>query len=95
MRKVVLALAALVMATPAMADYRHRPHYTPPRHHQYQHHHRGINPWVAGAIGLGVLGAGSYYYYNQRRCWDEPVVDYYGRQVYDAYGRPLAQRYCN
>jgi multisubunit Na+/H+ antiporter MnhB subunit len=91
MRKVVLALAAVIMATPAMADWRHHYRAPPPR---VQQHHRGINPWVAGAIGLGVLGAGSYYYYNNRRCWNEPMVDYYGRQVYDNYGRPMVQRFC-
>jgi hypothetical protein len=75
-----------------MADYRHRPRYTPPP--QHHHHHRGgINPWVAGAIGLGVLGAGTYYY-NQRSCWNEYVVDVYGRQLFDQYGRPLQQRVC-
>lgn len=92
MRKFLAALCVLAMSTPALADYRHHTYRQPPR---VQHHHRGINPWVAGAIGLGVLGAGSYYYYNQRRCWNEPMLDYYGRQVYDAYGRQLVQRYCD
>jgi len=41
---------------------------------------------VAGAIGLGVLGAGAYYY--NRRCWDEMIG-------YDRWGREVWQRYCN
>jgi multisubunit Na+/H+ antiporter MnhB subunit len=95
MRKVIITLCALMVATPALADWRRNQHYQPQRQqHHYEHRHRGgINPWIAGAIGLGVLGAGAYYY-NQRQCWNEYVVDMYGRQVYDRYGRPLAQTVC-
>jgi len=88
MRKVIITLCALMVATPALADWRRERHQP-----QRQQHHRGINPWVAGAIGLGVLGAGAYYY-NQRQCWNEYVVDMYGRQVYDQYGRPMIQQMC-
>lgn len=60
-------------------------HHAPPRHHN-------AAPWVAGGLALGVLGA---MVYSQRpRCWEEPIVDRFGRQVYDAYGRPLIQRVC-
>ena len=91
MRKLVLALAALVMATPAMADpYRY--HRAPPRP---QRHH-GINPWVAGAIGLGILGGGAYYYNNYgRRCWNEAIIDRFGYPVYDEYGRQMVRRICD
>ena len=92
MRKLLLITAAIAMATPAFADYHHR-RYPPPWQHQHHHQHRGINPWVAGAIGLGVLGAGAYYY-NQNTCWNEPVTDRFGYQVYDQYGRPLVRRFC-
>ena len=81
MRKLLAALCILAMSTPAFADYRHRP---APR--QHYNHHRGVNPWVAGAVGLGVLGAGAYYY--NRRCWDEMIG-------YDRRGREVWQRYCN
>jgi multisubunit Na+/H+ antiporter MnhB subunit len=92
MRKLLLITAAIAMATPAFADYQHR-RYPPPWQHQHHHQHRGINPWVAGAIGLGVLGVGTYYY-NHRTCWNEPVIDRFGYQVYDQYGRPLVRRFC-
>jgi len=95
MRKILVALSLIAMTTTAMAQPRHERHREAPRQqHRYQEHHRGgFNPWVAGALGLGVLGAGAYYY-NQRQCWNEAVVDMYGRQIYDRYGRPLAQTVC-
>jgi multisubunit Na+/H+ antiporter MnhB subunit len=93
MRKVIIALCALLITTPAFAEWRRNQHYQPQRQ-QHHDHRRGINPWVAGAIGLGVLGAGAYYY-NQRQCWNEYVVDIYGRQLYDRYGQPLVQTVCN
>jgi multisubunit Na+/H+ antiporter MnhB subunit len=93
MRKLLLIAATILMVTPALADYRHRRYIPPAPQH---HHHRGINPWVAGAIGLGVLGAGTYYYNNYgRQCWDEPVMDRFGYQLYDQYGRPMVRRFCN
>ena len=89
MRSILVLVLTLGMMSTAMADYRH--HRAPP-----SRSHSRINPWVAGAIGLGVVGAGTYYYQNRvRRCWDEYVVDYYGRQVYDRYGRPVFQSVCN
>ena len=90
MRKVIVTLCAILVASPALADWR-RDHRPAPRQ---EHHRHGINPWVAGAIGLGVLGAGTYYYNQRRACWNEPVVDPYGRQVYDQYGRPLIHQIC-
>jgi hypothetical protein len=93
MRKLVLALSVVLAASPALADYRHRPRYSPPPQH---HHHRGgVNPWVAGAVGLGILGAGAYMYNRPaRQCWNEVVIDPYGRQLFDQYGRPVLQVVC-
>ena len=92
MRKLLLIAATVLMVTPAMADQYHR-RYTPPPQH---HHHHNVAPWVAGAIGLGILGGGAYYYNNYgRQCWDEPVIDRFGYQVYDQYGRPMVRRFCN
>lgn len=86
MKQLVIAASMLVMLVGQANAWDNRRHNPPPR--QYHHHqHRGINPWVAGALGLGILGAGTYLY-NNRTCWDELVG-------YDRYGRELWQRYCN
>lgn len=85
MKKLVIAATMLVMMVGQANAWDNRRHNPPPR--QYHHQHRGINPWVAGALGLGILGAGSYYYYNNRQCWDEMVG-------YDVYGREVWQRRC-
>ena len=115
MRKAILALVIMAIATPAMAQHRQERHKEPVRQQQHrepvrqqhyrepvrqqqqQHNNRGkINPWVAGAIGLGVVGAGAYYYNQQRTlCWEEAIVDAYGRQIYNRYGQPLVQTVCN
>lgn len=91
MRKAIIALVIMAIATPAMAQH-HRQPVRP--QHQHHNHHR-VNPWVAGAIGLGVLGAGAYYYNQRRSCWEEGIVDAYGRQIYNRYGQPLVQTVCN
>jgi hypothetical protein len=87
MRSILIAISVLAMTGSALADpvYRHR---TPPRHH----HQHNVMPWVAGAIGLGVLGALTYDQWGRpvrrRECWDEYVG-------YDYRGRPMYERVCN
>jgi len=94
MRKAIIALVMLAIATPAVAQHRHQDNLRAPVRQQQHHNHR-INPWVAGAVGLGVLGAGAYYYNQRRVCWEEAIVDAYGRQIYNRYGQPLVQTVCN
>ena len=89
MKKYLVAATMLVALAGQANAWDHRRHNPPPRHHHY-----GINPWVAGALGLGILGAGTYLY-NNRQCWDEPVVDRFGYQVFDQFGRPMVRRICN
>jgi hypothetical protein len=90
MRKLIttLSIATMMLAsTPVLAQHRHNHGYRapPPRHHVVPRHRNNYAPWVAGAIGLGVLG--SMYYYNNRQCWDEFIG-------YDRYGREVFERYC-
>ena len=85
-KKSIIAVAVLV-ATISTAAAQHRGgHYAP----RYSHGH-GINPWVAGAVGLGILGAGIYagsrYYDYDRVCWRSVVG-------YDVWGRPIIRRIC-
>jgi hypothetical protein len=90
MRKLLLIAATVLMVTPAMADQRYRRYNPPP-----QRHHHNVAPWVAGGLALGLLG-GAYYYNNYgRQCWDEPVTDRFGYQLFDQYGRPMVRRFCN
>jgi len=96
MRKIVLAsVALLAMTTISEAQNRHRHH-----HHGYHHgyHHRppmrqhyhppryNAAPWIAGAIGLGVLGALTYDAWGRPYrpvCYNEYIgLDRYGNQVY-------------
>ena len=88
MRKLLI-VAALLATTPALADDHRYRHPQPQRQHN-------TAPWVAGAIGLGILGAGAYLYnQNQQRCWNEPVLDSYGRRMTDRYGNLLFETVCN
>jgi hypothetical protein len=86
----IVALLASTLPVFAQQHHRHgyRPqqrHYVAPRPVPRHYNHRKYAPWVAGAIGLGVLG--SMYYYNNRQCWDEMIG-------YDLYGREVFERYC-
>jgi len=86
MKKYLVAATMLVAVVGQANAWENRRHNPPPRHNH------NVAPWVAGGLALGVLGA---MVYSQRpRCWEEPMIDRFGRQVYDAYGRPLAQRVC-
>ena len=96
MRKLAIGLsvvALLASTLPVFAQQHHRHGYRPQQHRyvaprpapRHYHNHRNYAPWVAGAIGLGVLG--SMYYYNNRQCWDEMIG-------YDRYGREVFERYC-
>lgn len=93
MRKLLIAALVALSATPALADYRHHRYE---QHHRYERHHHYHNPapWIAGGLALGVLGAYALTPRYAPRCWDEPIVDFAGRQVYNRYGQPLFQRYC-
>jgi len=81
MRKFLLALAVIAVATPAVADpYHHR--QEPPRQR-----HGNAGAWVAGAIGLGVLGA-IIANDSRPRCTEELIG-------YDRFGNEVWKRYCN
>lgn len=92
MRKVLIALTALILAsTSAAAQYRghHVGHYGG---HYGGHHggHRGgygAAPWIAGALSLGVLGAIWYDQYG-RHCWRKVVE-------YDNFGNPVVRTFCD
>ena len=76
------------------------PRYVAPRYIAPRVAPRYVAPrprnWVPGAvIGLGIAGAAGSYYYNAPECWREPVLDVYGRQAYDAYGRPMVDTVCH
>lgn len=88
MRNLILAATALVAFTSfaeARDRYQHR-HYHQPQYHRHYHQppvHRNHNRYIYGGIGLGLLGAGAYYYSRPTRCWFELVeVDYSGNPVY-------------
>ena len=84
MRKLLLASVALIsMMNVATAQYYNHRRAPPPRHHH------NPAPWIAGAIGLGLLGAMTYDAWGRpvRQCWDEMIG-------YDRYGREVYQRYC-
>lgn len=57
----------------------------------YAYGNRGYNyaPWVAGAVGLGILGAAAAgtYYYNNPVCYDRVVG-------YDAWNQLVVRRFC-
>ena len=82
MRKLLITLFLLSATATAMADSRH--YYRQPPHRSHN-----AAPWVAGIVGLGILGAiASQQYQSPRRsCWDEVIG-------YDRYGREVWQRYC-
>ena len=88
MRKLLLASFALLgMTVVAEAQHRHyRNHYHPPARQHYHPPRYNAAPWIAGAIGLGVLGALTYDAWgNPYRpfCWNEYIgLDRYGQQVY-------------
>ena len=86
MRKLLIAFSVLALTSTAVSA-QHRHHVAPRYHHGHSH---GISPWVAGAVGLGILGAGvaAGTYYYDRRCWREHVG-------YDQWGCALYQRVCN
>lgn len=82
-KKSIIAIAILA-ATITTASAQHRGRFG-----HFGDHRHGINPWVAGAVGLGILGAGVYVgsRYYDRVCWHEHVG-------YDAWGRPVYRRIC-
>ena len=79
-----LILASVVIATPAMAQHRHGGHH----HHHHHHHHYRANPapYIAGALGLAILGGIVYDQYN-RRCYSQVIG-------YDSNGDPVVRKIC-
>ena len=89
MRRLLIATTLIAMATTAIAEpYNHR--RAPPQQHYRGHNGGNAAPWIAGAIGLGLLGA---IIANQPErpaygCWNEMVG-------YDRWGNEVWKRYCN
>ena len=90
MKKIIISTIALMtVITPVLAHGRsfgHRPYYGYSYGH-YGHRHNNYGAWVAGAIGLGVLGAIIYDQYG-RRCVNRVVG-------YDQLGNPIIQPICD
>lgn len=87
---LVIGLVTLGTLTSAYGGPRHGHHsgghYA--RHYHGGHHHgRNYAPWVAGAIGLGIVGAIAGAHYYNREC-TRVVVGY------DNFGRPVTRLYC-
>jgi hypothetical protein len=83
MRKFLLALALISVVSPAMADPYHHRYQPPPRHHGGGN----AGAWVAGAVGLGLLGA-IIANESRPRCTEELIG-------YDRFGNEVWKRYCN
>jgi len=99
MRKVIAVMAVMLMGTPAFGkDFGQRggQHYGQQSGHYYGHGvghgvgqrygHNSAAPWVAGAIGLGILGI--IIASQPKDCWQEFIG-------YDRYGRRVYQEICN
>lgn len=91
MKKLITAAVAATLvlgaASTAFAQgrYGHRSHggYG---HHHHHHHHHGFRhnpaPYIAGALGMAIIGGILYDQYS-RRCWTQQIdTDPYGRPVY-------------
>jgi len=68
----------------------HVRHYAPPVRHNHRQHRNRNNyaPWIAGVVGLGILGALTH---DQ---WSRPVSCYRVFAGYDYYGNRMFQRVC-
>jgi len=88
---VVVSVVASVVATSAMAydrrRHRHNHGYAHPQQYYGNRHDSNAGAWVAGAIGLGILGA-IIASESQRQCYDDMVG-------YDRYGREIWRTICN
>jgi hypothetical protein len=85
-----LVAATLVLPGGAWAQGHHRNHgyhhYRPQHHGHHGHHYRpNYAPWIAGAVGLGIMGA---IIANQHPTCQDRVVGQ------DHYGNMIVQRYC-
>ena len=107
MKKLIL-FAALLVPTIATADpSEHREHDRGERHHREYHgggNRFGWGELVGGMILGGIIAheIDGRYYDNDRRevrrvtiCNDYPIVDQYGRYVFDPYGRMITERRCH
>ena len=84
MKKLITATlaAALVFGVSASAFAQGR--YSHRSHGHYHHHGFRHNPapYIAGALGMAIIGGMLYDQYS-RRCWTQQIdTDPYGRPVY-------------
>ena len=101
MKKLLLIAALLIPFTTALAD--------PGEHHRDRDHHEqgshfGWGEFVGGLILGGIIAHevnGHYYDEDESEvrpvsvCHDYPVIDQYGRYVYDNWGRMITERRCH
>ena len=91
MKKFITAVitTAVLLGTTVTASAhgpRHRDGFH--AHRGHGHHHRNFNPapFIAGAIGMAIIGGILYDQYG-RRCQRQVVY-------YDVYGNPVVQTVC-
>jgi hypothetical protein len=98
---VIICVSAALLATSstaANAQHRPREYHTHYENHNYRHGGGGggwVAPLVGGLIVGGIIG-GAMTEREQHPvvCWNRPVFDVYGREIFDAYGYPVTQRIC-
>ena len=84
MRKLIIATLLLSVASPALADGRHR---------------RSNNNEVGIMLGILGLGLGAAYIYNEnqnvKQCEYYFLTDPNGRQLWDVHGNPIRKVVCH
>ena len=90
---IIIGLSLGLFVGPAFGQHyghhhgpRYRPYHPPIHHHHHHQRRNNYAPYVAGAIGLGIMGAIIADQYA-RRCYKQHIG-------YDHVGNPIFEHIC-
>jgi hypothetical protein len=84
---LIMSMVITTSASAGSRNHGHRGNYYHNGHHHHHHHRRNnVVPYIAGGLGLAILGGIIYDQYG-RKCYKQIIG-------YDSWGDPVTRKVC-
>lgn len=83
---LIMSMVITTSASAGSRNHGHRGNYYHNGHHHHHHRRNNVVPYIAGGLGLAILGGIIYDQYG-RKCYKQIIG-------YDSWGDPVTRKVC-